>query len=86
MSRNHRDAYEMDYCYEQNEDNGLVFSREIKPLISKVFDGQNVTIIAYGARGSGKTYTIQVSLHPSYLLLELLPHLPVFTLQTVANI
>ncbi|XP_057470568.1 kinesin-like protein KIN-10C [Actinidia eriantha] len=54
-----RDAYEMDYCYEQNEDNGLVFSREVKPLISKVFDGQNVTIIAYGARGSGKTYTIQ---------------------------
>ncbi|PSR93458.1 Kinesin-like protein [Actinidia chinensis var. chinensis] len=59
QSASHRDVYKMDYCYEQNEDNGLVFSREIKPLISKVFDGQNVTIIAYGARGSGKTYTIQ---------------------------
>ncbi|GFZ15358.1 ATP binding microtubule motor family protein [Actinidia rufa] len=59
QSASHRDANEMDYCYEQNEDNGLVFSREIKPLISNVFDGQHVTIIAYGARGSGKTYTIQ---------------------------
>ncbi|XP_052204728.1 kinesin-like protein KIN-10C [Diospyros lotus] len=54
-----RDAYEVDYCYEQNEDNGLIFSREIKPLISGVFDGQNLTVIAYGARGSGKTYSIQ---------------------------
>ncbi|KAL6976935.1 hypothetical protein U1Q18_025722 [Sarracenia purpurea var. burkii] len=54
-----RDVYEVDYCYEQKEDNGLIFSREIKPLISRVFDGQNVSIIAYGAGGSGKTYTIQ---------------------------
>ncbi|KAH7855689.1 hypothetical protein Vadar_027699 [Vaccinium darrowii] len=54
-----RNGYEVDYCYEQNEDNSLIFAREIKPLISRVFDGQNVGIIAFGARGSGKTYTIQ---------------------------
>ncbi|XP_059629242.1 kinesin-like protein KIN-10C [Cornus florida] len=55
-----KDAYEVDYCYKQNEDNAL-FSREVKPLISGVFDGQNATILAYGARGSGKTYLIQGS-------------------------
>ncbi|XAR53651.1 Plus-end-directed kinesin ATPase [Bertholletia excelsa] len=54
-----RDVYEVDYCYAQNEDSSIIFEREIKPLISRVFDGQNITIIAFGARGSGKTYTIQ---------------------------
>ncbi|KAL7003431.1 hypothetical protein U1Q18_004588 [Sarracenia purpurea var. burkii] len=47
-----------DVSSEKKEDNGLI-SREIKPLISRDFDGQNDSIIAYGARGSGKTYTIQ---------------------------
>ncbi|CAK9185044.1 unnamed protein product [Ilex paraguariensis] len=56
-----KDASEVDYCYEQNEDIGVIFSREIKPLVSEVFDGLNATIIAYGARGSGKTYTVKGS-------------------------
>lgn len=37
-----------------------MFSREVKPLISGVFDGFNATIIAYGAKGCGKTHVIQV--------------------------
>ncbi|KAL3524289.1 hypothetical protein ACH5RR_017123 [Cinchona calisaya] len=52
-------SYKLDYCYEQDEDTGVIFSREIKPLISDVLNGGNASIIAYGARGSGKTYTIQ---------------------------
>lgn len=52
---------DIDYCYEQNEDNDLIFSREIKPLILKLFEGFNSTIIATGARNSGKTYIIQGS-------------------------
>ncbi|EYU25107.1 hypothetical protein MIMGU_mgv1a003181mg [Erythranthe guttata] len=54
-----RDGYELDYCYEQREEIGQMYSREIQPLISEVFDGRNVSVIALGARGSGKTYTIQ---------------------------
>ncbi|XP_021892055.1 kinesin-like protein KIN-10C isoform X2 [Carica papaya] len=54
-------SYEMDHCYNQNEKNGLIFSKEVKPLISEVFDGYNATVIAYGARGSGKTHLIQGS-------------------------
>ena len=50
----------MDYCYEQNEENEVIFSREVKPLISGVFNGCNSTIIAYGARNTGKTSVIQV--------------------------
>lgn len=57
-----KESYEMDYCYAQDEDNGLIFSREIKPMISRVLNGGTASVIAYGARGSGKTYTIQVGL------------------------
>ena len=30
-------------------------------MISRVFNGHTASVVAYGARGSGKTYTIQVS-------------------------
>ena len=50
----------VDYCYEQNEKNDLVFEREVKPFINEVFDGRNTTIIACGARGTGKSYLFQV--------------------------
>ncbi|KAL8192741.1 hypothetical protein R6Q57_027189 [Mikania cordata] len=53
--------YDVDCCYHQNEDTTLIFSKEIKPQIARVYDGQNSTFIAFGARGSGKTCTIQGS-------------------------
>ncbi|KAL4575820.1 hypothetical protein LXL04_011907 [Taraxacum kok-saghyz] len=56
-----KNEYDVDHCYQQNEDTADIFSREIKPLISRVFDGENSTFIAFGARDSGKTYTIQGS-------------------------
>jgi kinesin family protein 22 len=55
-----KECYEVEYCYEQNEENDSIFSREIKPLILGVFEGCNSTVIACGARGSGKTFVIQV--------------------------
>ncbi|XP_076913388.1 kinesin-like protein KIN-10C [Bidens hawaiensis] len=58
-SRKHE--YEVDYCYHQNEDTSVMFLKEIKPQIAKVFDGENSTFIAFGARGSGKTCTLQGS-------------------------
>ncbi|XVE64243.1 hypothetical protein DITRI_Ditri07aG0085700 [Diplodiscus trichospermus] len=61
QSESRKDSYELDYCYDQNEGNALIFSREVKPLIEDVFNGQNATVIAYGARGSGKTFVIQGS-------------------------
>ncbi|XP_054787335.1 kinesin-like protein KIN-10C isoform X2 [Prosopis cineraria] len=39
----------------------MMYSRDVKPLISSVFEGHNCSIIAYGARGSGKTHVIQGS-------------------------
>ncbi|XP_022972990.1 kinesin-like protein KIN-10C isoform X1 [Cucurbita maxima] len=54
-----KETYEVDYCYEQNEDTEKIFAKEVKPLICGVFDGHHATVIAYGARGTGKTSTIQ---------------------------
>lgn len=56
-----KNAYDMDYCYGQNEDSSLIFVKEIKPLISGVMNGKHASVIAFGARGSGKTCKIQVS-------------------------
>ncbi|GKD98753.1 kinesin-like protein KIN-10C, partial [Tanacetum coccineum] len=40
--------------------NGVIFSKEGKPHISRVFDGESLSFIVYGTRGSGKDYTIEV--------------------------
>ncbi|XP_019051393.1 PREDICTED: kinesin-like protein KIN-10C isoform X2 [Nelumbo nucifera] len=56
-----KESYKLDYCYDQNEDIGKMFSREVKPLVSGIFRGLNASVLAYGAKGSGKTYTIQGS-------------------------
>lgn len=37
-----------------------IFHREVSPLIPTLFQGCNATVFAYGATGSGKTYTMQV--------------------------
>uniref|UniRef100_A0A2P2KYD5 Kinesin-like protein KIF22 isoform X3 n=1 Tax=Rhizophora mucronata TaxID=61149 RepID=A0A2P2KYD5_RHIMU len=54
-----KECYEVDFCYEQTERNDVIFSKEVKPLISGVIEGRNATVIAHGARCSGKTYLIQ---------------------------
>ncbi|CAK7337316.1 unnamed protein product [Dovyalis caffra] len=59
VAASRKEAYEVDFCYDQTEKNDLVFEREVKPFINEVFDGRNATIIACGARGSGKSYLIQ---------------------------
>ncbi|XP_021713636.1 kinesin-like protein KIN-10C isoform X2 [Chenopodium quinoa] len=54
-----KQSCEIDDCYEQDVGNEEIFIKEIKPLISGLFGGQNSTVFAYGPRESGKTYTIQ---------------------------
>lgn len=39
-------------------DNDEVFETVIRPLISRVLDGYNSLVIAYGQTGAGKTYTL----------------------------
>ncbi|XP_068640518.1 kinesin-like protein KIN-10C isoform X2 [Aristolochia californica] len=56
-----KEPYKLDYCYDQEEDTEKIYSREVKPLLSEIFQGFNAAVLAYGARGSGKTHIIQGS-------------------------
>lgn len=51
----------MDAFFGQEDNNiSQIFHKEVNPLIPGILEGRNVTIFAYGATGSGKTYTMQV--------------------------
>ncbi|KAL0642959.1 hypothetical protein Bca4012_041249 [Brassica carinata] len=56
-----KDSCELDYFYEENESASSILAKEIKPLISSVFEGKDANVIAHGARCSGKTLLIQGS-------------------------
>ncbi|PIN11978.1 Plus-end-directed kinesin ATPase [Handroanthus impetiginosus] len=59
-SRN--ECYKLDAFFGQDDNNvSQIFEREVKPLIPGIFEGYNATVFAYGATGSGKTYTMQGS-------------------------
>ncbi|KAJ0410130.1 hypothetical protein ATCC90586_001615 [Pythium insidiosum] len=48
-----------DRCYEEATPQRLLFQREIQPALAKVLDGINTTVFAYGATGTGKTFTME---------------------------
>ncbi|KAJ4704680.1 Kinesin-like protein [Melia azedarach] len=57
-SRN--ECYQLDSFFDQEDENvGKIFYNEVNPLIPGIFRGCNATVFAYGATGSGKTYTMQ---------------------------
>lgn len=50
----------MDAYFGQEDRVSDVFDQEVSALIPGIFEGINATVFAYGATGSGKTYTMQV--------------------------
>ncbi|KAL3642500.1 hypothetical protein CASFOL_013315 [Castilleja foliolosa] len=61
-SRN--ECYKLDAVFGQADDNvSQIFEKELRPLIPGLFEGYNATVFAYGATGSGKTYTMQGTDH-----------------------
>lgn len=50
--------YTFDYAFGPNCSNLDVYQRSISSVIAGVVQGLNATIFAYGATGSGKTYTM----------------------------
>ncbi|XVE96878.1 hypothetical protein REPUB_Repub02eG0261600 [Reevesia pubescens] len=58
-SRN--ECYRLDSFFDQEDDNvRRIFYREVNSLIPGIFHGFNATVFAYGATGSGKTFTMQL--------------------------
>ncbi|XP_044489140.1 kinesin-like protein KIN-10B isoform X2 [Mangifera indica] len=54
------ETYQLDSIFDQTDDTvSKIFYSEVSPLIPGVFYGCNATVFAYGATGSGKTYTMQ---------------------------
>ncbi|KAJ1686524.1 hypothetical protein LUZ63_017914 [Rhynchospora breviuscula] len=56
-SRN--ECYKLDSFFGQEGRVGNIFEQEVSVLIPGIFQGINATVFAYGATGSGKTYTMQ---------------------------
>ncbi|CAD8111257.1 unnamed protein product [Paramecium primaurelia] len=51
-------SYEFDLVFDQQADQKEVYEKSAEPLLDDLISGQNVTIFAYGATGSGKTHTM----------------------------
>lgn len=56
--RNREKRFSFDYAFGPNFNNQDVYNRVVAPIIRGVAHGLNATIFAYGATGSGKTYTM----------------------------
>ncbi|CAN1264705.1 Kinesin-like protein KIN-10C [Linum perenne] len=59
QSASSKECFEIGYCYEEAEGNEVIFKRDVEPLLPGVFKGCNTTVVACGARGSGKTHFVQ---------------------------
>ncbi|KAG2618807.1 kinesin-like protein KIN-10C isoform X3 [Panicum virgatum] len=51
--------YKLDAFFGQEDSISQLFDREVSTVIPGIFNGVNATVFAYGATGSGKTYTMQ---------------------------
>ncbi|CAH6720093.1 kinesin-like protein Cin8p [[Candida] jaroonii] len=51
-------TYNFDQIYGPLADQGLIFEKVVTPLFKDFLNGFNVTILAYGQTGTGKTYTM----------------------------
>ena len=47
-----------DYLFDSNEDQKSIFNSVVKKYIKDIINGKNITILTYGPRYSGKTYTM----------------------------
>ncbi|CAK8541650.1 unnamed protein product [Lathyrus sativus] len=70
-SRN--ECYQLDAFFDQEDDNVVqIFEGEVSPMMPHIFNGGNATVFAYGATGSGKTYTMQgTEEHPGLIPLAM---------------
>ncbi|CAH1777611.1 unnamed protein product [Owenia fusiformis] len=51
-------AFTYDFVFSPNQDQEVIYSKAVQPLVKGVFKGYNATVLAYGQTGSGKTFTM----------------------------
>nr|CCA23446.1 kinesinlike protein KIF22A putative [Albugo laibachii Nc14] len=54
-------VYTFEKCYEEHTPQRLLFQKEIMPIVKTLFKGIHTTVFAYGATGTGKTFTMEGS-------------------------
>ena len=57
--RNNERQYLFDVAFGADSTQEEVYLKTTKPLVDSVLQGYNATVFAYGATGSGKTYTME---------------------------
>ncbi|KAF8790536.1 chromosome-associated kinesin KIF4-like [Argiope bruennichi] len=57
-------TYTFDYVFRPGVTNETVYNAVVAEKIRPIFEGYNVTILAYGPTGSGKTYTMGTDYNP----------------------
>ncbi|GIX96343.1 chromosome-associated kinesin KIF4 [Caerostris darwini] len=57
-------TYTFDYVFPPGVSNEAVYNTVVAEKIRPIFEGYNVTILAYGPTGSGKTYTMGTDYNP----------------------
>ncbi|KAI3406058.2 CIN8 [Candida oxycetoniae] len=60
-------TYKFDQIYGSQADQSLIFANVASPLLCDFLNGINVTILAYGQTGTGKTYTMCGTSNPNSL-------------------
>ncbi|CAL5990664.1 Kinesin-like_protein [Hexamita inflata] len=68
-------GFSYDYVYNEKSTNTQIFNEAVNPLLDKLFAGFNLTVFAYGATSSGKTFTIQGSQSEPGILFQSLEQL-----------
>ncbi|KAK4297569.1 hypothetical protein Pmani_030022 [Petrolisthes manimaculis] len=51
-------AFTYDYAYPADSSQGYVYETAVKNVVKNLFKGYNVTVLAYGQTGTGKTHTM----------------------------
>ncbi|CAI5756063.1 unnamed protein product [Candida verbasci] len=58
LNNNQKKTYKLDQIYGSQADQSLIYQNIGQPLLRDFLNGMNVTILAYGQTGTGKTYTM----------------------------
>ena len=58
MEFNQEKEFQFDHVFEPSSEQGDIFDKCAAPLLQQLVSGFNVTIMAYGPTGSGKSYTL----------------------------
>jgi kinesin family protein 18/19 len=58
VTKYHTKEFEFDFVFDESTTQDEVYTNTTKMLLDNIMHGYNSTVFAYGATGSGKTYTM----------------------------